>query len=191
MHALFKGFSIDAPMRASRSLREGLLLERAAWARKVRGAPWHACATAMRWSTNGGVEEVALALAKPLEASGARSTRAAHAALGGAAARDRSSAQQAATIIATRTSSPTPICRASASKVSCISALVGAHRRVLDEAKLSPLRQVDGERAVRVAALLRLAVRINRGLDLPQARASRHRSARIWCSPPAFSRPIR
>ena len=43
--------------------------------------------------------------------------------------------------------------------------LSGAHRRVLDEGKLTPLRQVDGERAVRVAALLRLAVRINRGRE--------------------------
>jgi exopolyphosphatase/guanosine-5'-triphosphate,3'-diphosphate pyrophosphatase len=44
-----------------------------------------------------------------------------------------------------------------------MAALIEAHRRTLDEAKLAQLRQVDGERALRLAVLLRLAVRINRG----------------------------
>jgi exopolyphosphatase/guanosine-5'-triphosphate,3'-diphosphate pyrophosphatase len=43
-----------------------------------------------------------------------------------------------------------------------LSALVRAHRRRLHPEKLNMLRQVDGERAVRVAALFRLAVRLNR-----------------------------
>lgn len=47
-----------------------------------------------------------------------------------------------------------------------LAALVSAHRRVLDPDKLSALRQVDGDRAVRVAVLLRLAVRINRGRNV-------------------------
>ncbi len=44
-----------------------------------------------------------------------------------------------------------------------MSALIEAHRRTLGEDKLPALRSVDGERAVRLAVLLRLAVRINRG----------------------------
>jgi exopolyphosphatase/guanosine-5'-triphosphate,3'-diphosphate pyrophosphatase len=44
-----------------------------------------------------------------------------------------------------------------------LSALVRGHRRRLHPDKLALLRAVDGERAVRVVALLRLAVRINRG----------------------------
>lgn len=44
-----------------------------------------------------------------------------------------------------------------------LAALVSAHRRRLDPDKLTALRQIDGERAVRTAVLLRLAVRINRG----------------------------
>jgi exopolyphosphatase/guanosine-5'-triphosphate,3'-diphosphate pyrophosphatase len=43
-----------------------------------------------------------------------------------------------------------------------LSALVAAHRRHFDANKLVLLRQVDGERGVRVASLLRLSVRINR-----------------------------
>ena len=46
-----------------------------------------------------------------------------------------------------------------------LAALVGAHRRTLDAEKTTLLRQADGERAVRIAALLRLAVRINRGRE--------------------------
>ena len=44
-----------------------------------------------------------------------------------------------------------------------IAALIAAHRRRLDADKLAMLRQADGDRAVRLAFLLRLAVRINRG----------------------------
>ncbi len=44
-----------------------------------------------------------------------------------------------------------------------LAALVSAHRRRLDPEKLALLRQIDGERALRIAVLLRLAVRINRG----------------------------
>jgi exopolyphosphatase/guanosine-5'-triphosphate,3'-diphosphate pyrophosphatase len=55
-----------------------------------------------------------------------------------------------------------------------LSALVAAHRRHFDANKLLLLRQVDGERAVRVASLLRLAVRIHRArvtVPTPQVRA--------------------
>jgi exopolyphosphatase/guanosine-5'-triphosphate,3'-diphosphate pyrophosphatase len=45
---------------------------------------------------------------------------------------------------------------------SYLSVLVRAHRRRLHPEKLAMLRVVDGERAVRVAALFRLAVRLNR-----------------------------
>ncbi|HEY6878035.1 MAG TPA: Ppx/GppA phosphatase family protein, partial [Polyangiales bacterium] len=44
-----------------------------------------------------------------------------------------------------------------------ISSLIEAHRRTLSTDKVGQLRQVDGERALRLAVLLRLAVRINRG----------------------------
>jgi exopolyphosphatase/guanosine-5'-triphosphate,3'-diphosphate pyrophosphatase len=44
-----------------------------------------------------------------------------------------------------------------------IAALIEAHRRQLSAERLLALRQIDGERAVRVAALLRLAVRLHRG----------------------------
>ena len=43
-----------------------------------------------------------------------------------------------------------------------LSALVRGHRRRMHPEKLQMLRQVDGERAVRVAVLFRLAVRLNR-----------------------------
>ncbi len=44
-----------------------------------------------------------------------------------------------------------------------LAALVSSHRRRLEPEKLVELRQIDGERAVRIAVLLRLAVRLNRG----------------------------
>src|SRR5690606_5086923 len=56
-----------------------------------------------------------------------------------------------------------------------LSALILAHRRSFDAGQLTALRAVDGERAVRVASLLRLAVRINRGREpvaTPVVRAS-------------------
>jgi exopolyphosphatase/guanosine-5'-triphosphate,3'-diphosphate pyrophosphatase len=40
-----------------------------------------------------------------------------------------------------------------------------AHRRRFDADKLALLRQVDADRAIRVAALLRIAVRLNRGRE--------------------------
>jgi exopolyphosphatase/guanosine-5'-triphosphate,3'-diphosphate pyrophosphatase len=43
-----------------------------------------------------------------------------------------------------------------------LSALVLTHRRHFDESRLTILRQIDGERAVRLATLLRLAVRLHR-----------------------------
>jgi exopolyphosphatase/guanosine-5'-triphosphate,3'-diphosphate pyrophosphatase len=46
---------------------------------------------------------------------------------------------------------------------SYLAALIEAHRRQLNADRLLALRQVDGERAVRMAALLRLAVRLHRG----------------------------
>lgn len=59
---------------------------------------------------------------------------------------------------------------------SYLAALVAAHRRRLHAEKIGFLRQVDGERAVRLAVLLRLAVRINRGrhgVPAPLARFDR------------------
>jgi exopolyphosphatase/guanosine-5'-triphosphate,3'-diphosphate pyrophosphatase len=59
-----------------------------------------------------------------------------------------------------------------------LSALVGAHRRGFDANKLTALRLVDGERAIRLASILRIAVRINRGRDTvptPLVRASDQR----------------
>ena len=47
-----------------------------------------------------------------------------------------------------------------------LAALVSAHRRRLDPEKLVALRQIDGERAVRLAVILRLSVRINRSRSL-------------------------
>lgn len=44
-----------------------------------------------------------------------------------------------------------------------LAALIEAHRRQLSPERLLALRQIDGERAVRVAVLLRLAVRLHRG----------------------------
>ena len=59
-----------------------------------------------------------------------------------------------------------------------LSALVAAHRRRLHAEKLAFLRLVDGERAVRIAVLLRLAVRLNRGrggAPTPIVRLHEHR----------------
>lgn len=46
-----------------------------------------------------------------------------------------------------------------------LAAIVASHRRRFDAQKLAALRQVDGERGVRVAFLFRLAVRLNRGRE--------------------------
>jgi exopolyphosphatase/guanosine-5'-triphosphate,3'-diphosphate pyrophosphatase len=43
-----------------------------------------------------------------------------------------------------------------------LAALVSSHRRHFDGEKLSTLKQIDGERGVRLAVLLRLSVRLNR-----------------------------
>jgi exopolyphosphatase/guanosine-5'-triphosphate,3'-diphosphate pyrophosphatase len=65
--------------------------------------------------------------------------------------------------------------------------LVAAHRRSLDAEKLAALRQHDGERALRLAVLLRLAVRINRGREThptPELHAIDQRLELIF--PPGF-----
>jgi exopolyphosphatase/guanosine-5'-triphosphate,3'-diphosphate pyrophosphatase len=172
LHALFKGFAIDAPMRPSKSaLREGLLLELVGSLGEEEVRDRTVARLRERYAVDAEqvrrVEDTALGLAKPLEAKwqlGARELRMLRWAAAlheiGQALSFSGYHHHGAYILANSDMSGF-----SEQGQAYLAALVGAHRRVLDEGKLAPLRQVDGERAVRVAALLRLAVRINRGRE--------------------------
>lgn len=172
LHGLFKGFAIDAPMRPSKSaLREGLLLELVGSLGEEEVRERTVARLRDRYAVDveqaRRVEETALALARPLEAKwelGARELRMLRWAAVlheiGQALSFGGYHHHSAYILAN-----TDMPGFSEQGQQYLSALVGAHRRVLDDAKLSPLRQVDGERAVRLAALLRLAVRLNRGRE--------------------------
>ncbi|MET0343376.1 MAG: Ppx/GppA phosphatase family protein [Polyangiales bacterium] len=180
LHAVFKGFAIDKPMIASKSaLREGLLLEivgglgsddvreRTVAALLARAAvdPQQA----MR------VDETAGALANQLIepwALGPRQLRmlrwAARLHEVGQLMSFGGYHRHGAYLIA---NSDMP--GFSEQGQAYLAALVAAHRRRMNADKLAFLRQVDGDRAVRLAVLLRLAVRLNRGRDgapIPEVR---------------------
>lgn len=60
-----------------------------------------------------------------------------------------------------------------------LASIVAAHRRRFDPQKLAALRQIDGERGVRVAFLFRLAVRLNRGRALVSTPRLEARAGRL------------
>jgi exopolyphosphatase / guanosine-5'-triphosphate,3'-diphosphate pyrophosphatase len=172
LHALFKGFAIETPMRPSKSaLREGLLLELVGSLGEEEVRERTVARLRDRYAVDldqaRRVEETALALAKPLEAKWELTPRELRMLRWAALLHEIGQAlsfggyhHHGAYILAN-----TDMSGFSEQGQQYLSALVGAQRRALDDAKLAPLRQADGERAVRVATLLRLAVRINRGRE--------------------------
>lgn len=172
LHAVFKGFGIDRPMTASRSaLREGLLLEIVGSLgsddvreRTIARMLTRAAADLQQADR---VEQTAMALAGQLEQSWTLTPRERR--MLRYAARLHEVGQMlsfggyhrhGAYIIA---NSDMP--GFSEQSQAYLAALVAAHRRRMNADKLAFLRSVDGERAVRLSVLLRLAVRINRGRD--------------------------
>jgi len=172
LHAVFKGLGIDTPMRASRSaLREGLLLELVGSLGSEDVRERTVTRLLERYAVDRDqalrVEETAGLLAAqlaPIWQIGPRELRMLR-----WSARMHELGQvlsfggyhrHGAYLIA---NSDMPGFTEQAQ--SYMSALVAAHRRRLHNDKLGFLRQVDGDRAVRLAVLLRVAVRINRGRD--------------------------
>ncbi|MFT3927893.1 MAG: Ppx/GppA phosphatase family protein [Myxococcales bacterium] len=172
LHAVFKSFGIERGMRVSKSaLREGLLLElvgglgdedvRERTVTRLRDRYAVDIEQARR------VEETAQALARQLEIQWQLTGRelrmlnwASRLHEIGQALSFAGYHRHGAYIIA---NSDMP--GFSEQGQAYLSALVGGHRRAFDPDKLQALRLVDGERAVRVASILRIAVRINRGRE--------------------------
>jgi exopolyphosphatase / guanosine-5'-triphosphate,3'-diphosphate pyrophosphatase len=185
LHAVFKGFSIDLPMRASKSaLREGLLLELVGSLGceadvRERTVARMSVRYAVDLDQARHVEETALSLATQL--AGAWSLSARELRMLRWASRLHEIGQvlsfsgyhrHGAYIIANG-----DLPGFSEQGQTYVAALVAAHRRRLHPEKLAFLRQVDGERAVRSAILLRLAVRINRArVGAPAVLARSHES---------------
>jgi exopolyphosphatase/guanosine-5'-triphosphate,3'-diphosphate pyrophosphatase len=172
LHAVFKGFAIEAPMRPSKSaLREGLLLELVGSLGEEEVRERTVARLRDRYAVDADqarrVEQTALGLAKPLEAKWALGARELRMLRWASLLHELGQAlsfggyhHHGAYILAN-----SDLSGFSEQGQFYLAALVGAHRRVLDDAKLGPLRLVDGERAIRLAVLLRLAVRINRGRE--------------------------
>lgn len=185
LHAAFKGFGIDRPMRASKSaLREGLLLElvgsfgdqdvRERTVARLCDRYAVDLEQALR------VEETVLGLARQLEAAWGFSARELRMLCWTSRLHEIGQAlsfsgyHRHGAYILQNTDLP----GFSEQGQSYLAALVRAHRRRFHADKVALLRQVDGERAVRAACLFRIAVRINRGregMPLPQVRASERR----------------
>lgn len=172
LYGAFKGFAIGAPMRAAKSaLREGLLLELVGGlgAEEVRERT--VARLRERYAVDldqaKRVEETAMALANQLAVQwqlGPRELRMLHwAALLheiGQALSFGGYHRHGAYILQN-----SDLSGFSEQGQTYLAALVAAHRRVLDADKIALLRQADGERALRVAVLLRLAVRLNRARE--------------------------
>ncbi|HTU63980.1 MAG TPA: hypothetical protein VMF89_36190, partial [Polyangiales bacterium] len=172
LYGVFKGFAIATPMRAAKSaLREGLLLELVGGlgAEEVRERT--VARLRERYAVDVDqakrVEETAMALADQLATQwqlGPRELRMLHwAALLheiGQALSFGGYHRHGAYILQN-----SDLSGFSEQGQTYLAALVAAHRRVLDADKIALLRQADGERALRVAVLLRLAVRLNRARE--------------------------
>ena len=173
LHAVFKGLAIDKPMRASRSaLREGLLLELVGRLGSDDRREHSVSRMLERYAVDleqaRRVEDTAAQLAAQLVNEwqlGPRELRmlrwAARLHEVGQALSFGGYHRHGAYLIA---NSDMPGFTEQGQQY--MAALVAAHRRRLDVDKLAFLRQVDGERALRVAVLLRIAVRINRGREI-------------------------
>jgi exopolyphosphatase / guanosine-5'-triphosphate,3'-diphosphate pyrophosphatase len=172
LHAAFKAFAIEPAMRASKSaLREGLLLELVGGLgqEEVRERTISRLRDRYACDAEQGrrVEETALLLAQQLASQwqlGGRELRMLRWASLlhelGQALSFGGYHRHGAYIIG---NSDLP--GFSEQGQAYLAALVSAHRRRFDLAKLTQLRQIDGERAVRVAALLRSAVLVNRSRE--------------------------
>ncbi|MDB4990953.1 MAG: Guanosine-5-triphosphate,3-diphosphate diphosphatase [Myxococcaceae bacterium] len=170
LHAVFKSIDITRPMRASKSaLREGLLLELVGnlGERDVRERTVARLTERYAVDTDQArrVEETVLQLAGKLQVTWSITSRELRMLRWAARLHELGQVlsfggyhRHGAYIVA---NSDMP--GFSEQGQSYISALIAAHRRRLDADKLAFLRQCDGDRAVRMALLLRLAVRINRG----------------------------
>ncbi len=172
LHAIFKGFAIDTAMRASKSaLREGLLLELVGGLGEEEVRERTVGRLRDRYAVDVDqarrVEETALALAQQLAVQWDLAPRELRMLRWASLLHEIGQAlsfggyhRHSAYILG---NSDLP--GFSEQGQAYLSALVLAHRRRFDPDKLALLRQVDGERAVRVAALLRIAVRLNRGRE--------------------------
>jgi exopolyphosphatase/guanosine-5'-triphosphate,3'-diphosphate pyrophosphatase len=172
LHAVFKGFAIGAPMRAAKSaLREGLLLELVGGlgAEEVRERTVARLREryAVDFEQAKRVEEMAMWLASQLAAQWQLSARELSMLRWAALLHEIGQAlsfggyhRHGAYILQN-----SDLSGFSEQGQTYLAALVGAHRRQLDPEKVALLRQADGDRAVRVAALLRLAVRLNRARE--------------------------
>jgi exopolyphosphatase/guanosine-5'-triphosphate,3'-diphosphate pyrophosphatase len=172
LHAAFKGFAIDGVMRVSKSaLREGLLLELVGGLGDEDVRERTVSRLRERYAVDSEqarrVEETAQGLARQLEVQWQLTGRelrmlnwASRLHEVGQALSFGGYHRHGAYIIA---NSDMP--GFSEQGQAYLSALVGAHRRAFDTGKLQALRLVDGERAIRVASILRIAVRINRGRE--------------------------
>jgi exopolyphosphatase/guanosine-5'-triphosphate,3'-diphosphate pyrophosphatase len=168
LHAVFKSFGIER-MRASKSaLREGLLLELVGSLGQEDVRERTITRLCERYAVDreqtARVEATSLALAEPLAALWDLSPREFRMLRWASRVHEIGQAlsfggyhRHGAYILA---NSDMP--GFSEQGQSYLSVLVRAHRRRLHPEKLAMLRVVDGERAVRVAALFRLAVRLNR-----------------------------
>jgi exopolyphosphatase / guanosine-5'-triphosphate,3'-diphosphate pyrophosphatase len=181
LHAAHKAFAIATPMRAAKTaLREGLLLELVGSLGEEETRERTVTRLCDRYAVDREqarrVEETALGLAKQLEGQWQLTARELRMLTWAARIHELGQAlafagyhRHGAYIIA---NSDLP--GFSEQGQSYLAALVAAHRRVLDGDKLGALRNLDGERAVRLAALLRIAVRVNRArepMPLPEIHA--------------------
>lgn len=180
LHAVFKAIEIGRPMRASKSaLREGLLLELAGYVGqndvRERTVERMQARYAVDREQAQLVEETALQLAAQLQSTWGITSRELRALRWSSRLHELGHVlsfggyHRHGSYIVANSDMP----GFSEQGQQYIAALIGAHRRRLDADKLALLRQADGDRAVRLAVLLRLAVRINRGrvsVPAPQVR---------------------
>jgi exopolyphosphatase / guanosine-5'-triphosphate,3'-diphosphate pyrophosphatase len=170
LHAVFKAIEIARPMRASKTaLREGLLLELVGYVGSNDVRERTVARMQERYAVDREqaqrVEETATALAMQLQNIWGISSRELRALRWSSRLHELGHVlsfggyhRHGAYIVA---NSDMP--GFSEQGQQYISALIAAHRRQLDSDKLAFLRQSDGDRAVRLAVLLRIAVRLNRG----------------------------
>jgi exopolyphosphatase/guanosine-5'-triphosphate,3'-diphosphate pyrophosphatase len=194
LHSVFKGFAIDKPLRAAKSaLREGLLLELVGSLGGEEVRERTVARLRERYAVDGEqarrVEETALWLSSQLASQWQLGPRELRMLRWSALLHEIGQAlsfggyhKHGAYILE---NSDLP--GFSEQGQSYLAALVGAHRRQLDAEKIALLRQADGERAVRVAVLLRLAVRINRAREettKPELHVIEQRAELVF--PPGF-----
>ena len=172
LHAVFKGLRIEQPMRASKSaLREGLLLELVGSLGEEDVRERTVARLCDRYAVDAEqaarVAETSLSLAGQLEQVWELSPRELRVLRWASLLHEIGQAlsfsgyHRHGAYILQNSDMP----GFSEQGQTYLAALVRAHRRRFHAEKAELLRQVDGARAVRVASLLRLSVRINRGRE--------------------------